>query len=417
MPVPKLSPLQSRLAASLIASIALLILYFAFSSPQFAYALDVDSIRPEDHNHERLRESPILEVDLGELHPEERDLYEGDFLGYDKGIIGRVPTANDPEVLINNRAVKQNVVQGGLNSYSFLKASVLADPKPCIAGFTSSESSKEKRDEGPREASLPNGEQTVRTRQSSRTSGTVYISVNACDQPNPVQNTTVEPAPQLQLYVSTSEKNTNPGPTKDPATQEMVLFEGGAVMHQVTATGDIFIGVYGESTTAYAGVWDAEVAISTDCYYHTFHNEEGPNLYLVDSDSSSALLVTGNLTNDNSSSPVYQAWMNTPPPYTIFASNKDNRRIMGLQNSCCGLKLADIAPTAPDRATQNVQAAMTNRDNGQPTQQFYLNSLTKASTYNIALGVAGSGNIEPGAGGQVYKMTNFTTLSGLCFAL
>lgn len=380
------------------------------------YATNVDSIRPEDHNHEPVMASPLLEVELEQLHLEEENGYEGDFLGYDKGIFGRVPGVDDPAVLINNRPDKKNVIQGGLNSYSFLKASVLAEPVPYVAGFQASVggSSKNKREEG--FEGLLKEENSLQSRQSTRTSGTVYISVNTCSQPDPVQNTTVEPPPQLQLYVSTSEQNTTPGPTKDSNTQEMRLFEGGVVTFEVTATGDVFIGVYGEGTTAYTGVWDAEITVSIDGWYHTFHNETGPNLYLVDSDSNSALLVTGNLTNENSSSPVYQAWMNTPPPFTIFSSNKDNQGLMGLQNSYCALNLlADIAPIA-NRRSQDVHAVITNIHNGQPTQQFYIDSLSAASTYNIALGMpgnTGSDGIAAGGGGQVWKMTNFTTLSGL----
>lgn len=420
MPLQKLSPLQSRLAGSLIASIALIALYFAFSSSHFAYAADVDSSRPEGYDYERLAAGPLFEADFEELELREAEVYRGEFLGYDEGIIGRAPTSNEPQVLMNNRPSTSNVVQGGLNSYSFLKSSVLADPSSSAVEFSSPI--------GRRDTTRSNGESDdsdsveenidlelrLKPRQSTRTSGIVYISVNACIQPRPIQNTTVEPPPQLQLYVSLSEDNPNPGPSQDATTQQMTLLEGGAAMLQINATGDIFIGLYGENTTAYTDVWNAQIAASIDGYYHTFHNESDSNLFLVDSDSSSALLITGNLTNENSSSPVYQAWMNTPPPFTLFAVNKDDRSILGLQNSYCGLKqFASIAPTA-NRSADNVEAAITNRGNNQPRQQFYVDGLTKSSTYNIALGIAGNttgdGNVV-GGGGQIWPMTNFTTLS------
>lgn len=419
MPLQKLSPLQSRPAGSFIASVTLLLLYFAFASPQFAYGADVDSIRPEDHNHERLAGRPFLNLDYDELELREADGYQGAFLGSDRGIIGRVPAANAPEVLMNNRPSTSNVVQGGLNSYSFLQTSVLADPSSSAVEFPmpigrrySSQGNNRSEDSIEVNDDL---ELRMETRQSTRTTGIVYISVNTCIQPKPIQNNTVEPPPQLQLYVSLSDNNPNPGPAQDMNTQQMVLLEGGAAMLQLNATGDVFIGLYGENTTAYTDVWNAQIAASIDGYYHTFHNESDSNLFLVDSDSSSALLITGNLTNANSSSPVYQAWMNTPPPFTLFAIDQDDRSIFGLQNSYCGLKqFASIAPSA-NRSADSVAAGITNRGNNQPRQQFYVDGLTKSSTYNIALGIAGNvsgdGNVV-GGGGQIWPMTNFTTLSG-----
>src|SRR5437762_2869642 len=89
MPFPKLSPLQSRLAASLFASVAVLILYLALSSSNLAYALHPDSISLEDHNNERLLTPYILE---GELDEDIR--YEAEFYGAERSIIGRV----DPDI-------------------------------------------------------------------------------------------------------------------------------------------------------------------------------------------------------------------------------------------------------------------------------------------------------------------------------
>jgi len=353
----------------------LLILYFAFSSPQFAYAVDVDSIRREDHNHDRLGNAPFLAVDVEELELREDGVYEGQFQGFDKSIIGRAPTADDPQPLENNVPITANVVQGGTNSYSFLNSSIFSDPS----------------------LSAP---------------PVVYISVNTCLQPTPIQNTTVDPPPQLQLYISQSQNNTNPGPTKDSGTQQMHILDGGAAMITVNATGDVFIGLYGESTTAYKDVWNAQIAASINGYYHTYHNQTDPNLYFVDSDSSSALLITGDLTSQNTSSPVYQALLDSPPPYVLFASNADDQTILGLQNSYCGMLNANIAPTASGLYAKTVQASLTTRGNNQPKQQFYIDSLVNNATYNVALGVAGNTTVV-GGGGQVWPMTYFTTLSCL----
>ena len=57
MQFPKLTPLQSRFAASLLASAILMFIYFSLSNTQFAYAAELDSIIPSDHNH------PIIAFD------------------------------------------------------------------------------------------------------------------------------------------------------------------------------------------------------------------------------------------------------------------------------------------------------------------------------------------------------------------
>ena len=68
-----------------------LVLYFALSLPHFAYAADVDSMRGEDHNHERLLDMPFLEVDIEESELREI-VYEAEFIVYDRGIMGRSST-------------------------------------------------------------------------------------------------------------------------------------------------------------------------------------------------------------------------------------------------------------------------------------------------------------------------------------
>src|SRR5437762_567580 len=85
MPFPKLSPLQSRFAASLTATLFLIILYFILSSPRLAYAIDVESIIQEDHNHPispnfnipeavewKLEADSYAEIELETLHIAQR---------------------------------------------------------------------------------------------------------------------------------------------------------------------------------------------------------------------------------------------------------------------------------------------------------------------------------------------------------
>jgi calcium channel MID1 len=190
-------------------------------------------------------------------------------------------------------------------------------------------------------------------------------------------------------------------------------------MMTVNATGDVFLGLYGANTTAYKGVWSAQIAASIDAPYFYYHNSTNPFLYLVDSDSSNALLVTGNLTNESPNSTTYQQWVEAVPPLTIFASKQDGNTLNGIQNSYCALEqAATIGPILAARDLNSVQKSIITR-NGQPQQQFYINGLSSGSSYIIALAMYGNstnaGDGVVGGGGQVWPMTNFTTLAGMSF--
>jgi calcium channel MID1 len=425
MPLPKLSPLQSRLAASLIASVTLLLLYFAFVSPQFAYAADVDSIRPEDHNHERLLGGPFLEFDFEKLELREAS-YEAEFVGVDRGIIGRATA--DPTTLTNNVMQQTNIQQGQLVSYMFSNASLWGPLSPINSGLPSqinlngkikrSIEDTESLDDTDDNEETEDGEELKLKPRQSILGGQrhLYITVTACKQPVAISSTTINPPPQLQLYVSQSKNNTAPGPGQSP--QDEISLVGGYALYQVNATGDVYIGIYGPNVnTTYSDVWNAQIAASIDEPYHYFWNSTDPNLFLVDSDDNSALLYTDPLILDSSNTTLYDEWMDITPPFTVFASDANDNSILGLQNSYCGLQTkAQISASQPGQTSSKIQTGMISIGNGSlPKQQFYLTGLGAGKTYNIALamnGTTASGNSAVGAGGQVFTMTNFTTLSG-----
>ena len=424
MPLPKLSPLQSRLAASLIASIMLVLIYFAFMSPHFAYAADVDSIRPEDHNHERLLGRPILDLEFEELELRE-PTYEAQFVGVDRGIIGRATT--EPIPLTNNGMQLTNIPQGQLVSYMFSNTSLWGPLSPVKSSLPSQITLNGKIKRGLDEmGSLEDDEEEediededqlkLRPRQSnSGNQRLLYITVTACNQPT--SNTTTDPPPQLQLYVSTSQDNITPGPGQNPQA-EITLDEGYAI-YQLNATGNVYIGVYGENVnTTYTGVWNAQIAASIDEPYHYYWNSTDPNLFLVDSDSNSALLYTDPLIPDSSNETLAEAWMDMSPPFDVFVSDASDNSIMGLQKSYCGLQTkAQISTFRPGQTSSDIAMRMTDIGNGSlPKQQFYITGLSPGKTYSIALvmnGTTASGNSAVGAGGQVFKMTSFATLSSM----
>jgi len=412
-----------------MASVALLMLYFVFSNPHFAYAADVDSLQPEDHNHNRLQGPPFLDTDIEDVDIGDISGFKEILMGYEGGMIGRAaqaPTATDALVLVNNQLVTNNIVQGETKQYSFLKASVFGNPSPALPNLPSQIGARDIKSEsgdsdiGPEDDQIEvENAENLKSRQSVEDFRTVYISVNTCDQPKRLQNTTIEPPPQLKLYISQSQNNTSPGPSKPSNAQELHVLEGGAMMVKLNATGDIFLGLFGELTTAYENVWNAQIAVSIDGFYHTFHNSSGPNLIVVDRDSSSTLLLTDGLTEEPKGSAVYEAWMKARPPFVLFASKKgDDQSINGLQNSYCGL--ATNAPIRPLNGTtelKNVEQHITNMKwdkQNLPRQQFYLSGLTPNTDYKLYLGVLGNstdtGNFA-GGGGQVWPAQNVTTLT------
>ncbi|KAL3427068.1 calcium influx-promoting protein ehs1 [Phlyctema vagabunda] len=424
MPLPKLSPLQSRLAASLIASCMLLMLYFSFSSSSFAYAADVDSIAPEDHNHERLLHSPILDLDLEELELADGG-YEADFVGSDRGIIGRAPTANDPSPLLNNRPVLTNVPQGTTISYMFSNTSlwnssvsVQGIQLPSLARL---EQRSWKRD-GANEDMLGGDQEDVfygdgvdgeielvRRQRVTATNRTLYVTISVCLQPEANEEDNLGQVPQMKLYVSQSPNNTNPGPDSDASLQQMVTLDGGWGMVELNATGNVYIGITAPNTTSFTGPYSASLAASIDRPYHSYNSEQ-PNLHLVDSDAISALFITDNLTTEDANSTVYQSWMSMAPPFVMFANNKSDPIFAGIQNSYCGLEAYAKIPQVG-----SLQAGMTASGLGNhPKQQFYINGLTKASTY-FGIVALPSNNTEStgvvGGGGEVWRTMEFTTLA------
>src|SRR5579862_2624293 len=402
---PKLSPLQSRFAGSLVATLLLVLIYLSITNSQFAYA----AASPEDFGSTR---PDPLKRQTGEHRIEggvvgwKGDIYAGShepvFDGLDQGIIRRAPPG--VTALTNNDPKQMNITPGEIqywvveNSTIWGQLSVLPPPLP-LAGVVR----RKRRDEFGLEDVLREGEsgskvdkdfdimEDLRIRQTSP-GGTrkLYITLNTCIQPN-VSGNTGPPSP-LWLFVSTSPNNQKPGPNATEQTNKQEA-DGGYADYTLNATGDTYFSVYAPPTPSYQGVYNYEIAASIDAPYHSYNDSD--NLILADTDSNSALLVTNDLTppKTNTSDPIYQAWKNLSPPYVIFAHNQDDPLIEGLQRSCCGLrKYAQIAAV---RDKDAVNMSMTTSVLGiQPKQQFYIKGLNRSSSYYIFLGMLGNSTAE-----------------------
>lgn len=405
----QLSPLQSRLAASVVASCLLLLLYLALFSPHFALAAEIlEQTLPVPYSIDDL--DPPLGLDgRSPFDP----AYEPEFAAFDRSIVGRAPAGVTP--LVNNNPMPMNVLAGTTQLFVFEKEDIFGRVPVGINSLTSL--GREDEEDGTEEGGNV-AERTDSERVAKRATKTIYISANTCQQPQAVNPNKTTTAPeQLVLYVSTSPDNQSPGPSGDKSTQTEIEFKEGAVMHNVTTSGDVFLGIHAPNNTeAFSGAYNFRVAVSSDGYFYSYDVSADADLIWVDSDSQGALLITHALTN-SSDQAVIDAVMKTQP-YVMFAQNQDDRSINGLRYSYCGLQnFAQIAATKDGKLTNMVSTGMTRREPGNmPKQQFYFSGLNASTEYFGILARSGSsGGTGPnvvGGGGVVFSATNFTTKSG-----
>ncbi|KAK4631384.1 Calcium influx-promoting protein ehs1 [Fulvia fulva] len=416
---PKLTPLQTRLLASVTTLALLALVYWSLSNPHFAYAaeLPVDGsgqLRAgEDHNWHRIRDDGTLEYEDG---PEELEIRHADDV-----VVVRQAEEGTAQIAGNNMGTAGEIAPGNTTIWEYPNSLLIANHADKGIGLPGALSGKQvvvpehielkRRDE--------DGEQHLETRQDGTA---IYISANTCSQPIWNGSGTQDiPAPQLTLYVSDEPGNKNLGPGGRRQTE--YPFDGGFVNATVdTASGTWHMAVSApELTSNFTGSWSYSLAVSIDDYFYAA-NTTDPFLYLVDTDSNAALMVTDNLTDANSSTEVFQQWMDLSAPYTLFALNQNFTGMMGLENSFCGLETfvtnnSQIMSNHDDMEgiSDHVQMGMITRGLGnKPKQQFYATGLNSSSQYRAFLAINGnstaSGDGVVGGGGKVWGPgIDFTT--------
>lgn len=364
--------------------------------------------------------------DLSAEIQEEINRYEPEFIGADRGIIGRAEVGTT--ALTNNYPINLNINQGDTNYWVFTNASVLGNHSATPSGLPSPVLRREGNIEGIFEDDeghdLEHSGELATGLKKRQDLGlrTVYVSLTACLQPQSNDTRSANsPPPQLELYYSTSPNNPRPGPggTISQQTQVQVV-EGYASFNVSVSAGDIFIGVHAPTNSQYIGSYNYDIAASIDSYFHSL-NSSAPNLLFIDSDNSHALLITDNLTELAPSDPIYKKWVNINPlPFSLFAHNMNDSSIKGLTNSYCGLaNHAQIAGYHSDgQRSTNVDMNITTRGlANKPKQQFFLKGLNGSSTYYGFLAMFGNstagGASVVGGGGKVWQMMNFTTKAGM----
>jgi len=397
---PKLTPLQSRLAASISALALLALIYWTLSGPQFAYAaeLAVDGagqIRSgEDHNWHRISGGVVFDGDEVQAVDDEEQM-----------------------VLAEKRATSQNTTIQGNN---------IGTPADVAAGSLTLWQYPSKQLTSPHAANgtgLPGQVPGLTVSQPESDGGTtVYISANVCEQPRwvGVGAQTFGP-PQLTLYVSTTPNNQDLGPS---GTQQIAYnFTGGFVNASIpgAATGDWYMAVSAPTLSSnFSGSWNYQMAVSIDDY---FHRADSTNfLHLIDTDDHSALLFTDNLTTADADTSTYKSWANISAPFILLATNDNYTGYMGLENSFCGLQTfvrnhSQIQASQKDLAGEGTQVEMgivTRGLGNKPKQQFYVKGLNTSTPYTAFLAMDGnstaSGDGVVRGGGTVWNSkVDFTT--------
>ncbi|KIW97326.1 uncharacterized protein Z519_02718 [Cladophialophora bantiana CBS 173.52] len=379
MPPIKLAPL---FAACLSASVVLLLLYLSLTKPHFAYALESESSRipSEDHNFYIISdEQPYEETDEHRIS---------------------VRAEVGVSALANNDPANSNIEIGQTQNWVFPKDAIDGPHGTPGVGLPG---------EKLEETELQPEQHELRRRQ---TGSKIYITLNTCLQPSP--NTTNTVPPQLQMYISLSESNQKPGPGSGHTDQQTIAVDGGYAIFEANADNDVYVGISAPNTTEFSGIWNYNIAASIDAPFYGFEDPEVKNLYFVDGDNHAALLITNDTTQALPNQTVYQEWMKLSPPWGVFASDQNERTILGVQKSFCGLKNnAKVAANIDGITNQNV-AQMTNRGlGGKPKEQFYITGLNATSKYWGMLVMEGnstdSGAGVVGGGGTVWAAIEFET--------
>lgn len=415
----KLTPLQSRFLASLLALVSVGVIYWSLSSRSYsAYAaeLEIDgsgqSRSGADHNWHRIQQQR-LEADGIDVDSVE-----------DGGERLRRRATSPTAISGNNEPNSLNILPGNVTVWKYASSLLAAPPAATGSGlpaFVARQAVERKHTE------LRKREAGLGGRQAS--DGTqIYISINTCLQPS-WNGTGVQPTapPQLTLYVASVSSAEDPGPDGSNSTQTAIPLVEGYANQTLLATGDWYLSVSAPTLPqGFVGQWNYELAVSTQDYYHSTDTKD-PFVFLVDTDTNAAILVTDNLTTDDASSPVYQAWMSLRSPFIMFAANVNHTATQGIMNSFCGWSQnAQIIAIQDDPAGQNsnVQMDMITRGLGnKPKEQFYITNQDASSSYTGVLAMKGNstafGSGVVGGGGKVWGQgVNWTTKSdGNCALL
>lgn len=368
--------------------------------------------------------APVAVAQLQHDDTRSDDGYVPDFDYFDRSLLGRQePQAPQAEVLENN-GKKERDINPGQTAYFVLRGrqrSLTRSDKTILDALeargtdnATEDPAAEAAAEG-QDTSVGNENNELKKRQAGNR---IWISANTCKQPNPPTNGTTASKnhPQLVMFVSTSSQNQKPGPDslEGLATPPSgILFENGFANFSLQANSDIFIGISAPTLEdGWFGSWHFDVAASFDGPYHSYNGND-PFLFMIDTDSDSALFITYNLSEAGASD--MNKW-NQNNPFKMYAFEVDNvTPVTGLERSLCAMQNFNRTTNITD------EVRITDKfGGGLPKAQFHLQGLKANKTYNGFLTVQGGndvlrlpGNTTVRSGGMVFQQFNFTTKAGM----
>ncbi|KAF1811065.1 hypothetical protein P152DRAFT_365041, partial [Eremomyces bilateralis CBS 781.70] len=302
--------------------------------------------------------------------------------------------------LPNNIPEKLNISPGETVYYVVQNETVWGPPGTAGVGLPSPIDRRRDVGDSPDEAHTE-----LRRRQTS--TKTVWLSMNTCQQPTTNQTLSAAP-PQLTMYVSTSDGNQKPGPDVTSEEQEVIALVEGFASVAIQADKNVYVGVSAPSLPdTFTGPWNYQIAASIDAPF--FESQDNSFLGIVDTDTTSALLVTGNLTSTGADQKLKDKWLSADTPFTIFTYAANTTQVDGVRNSFCGLDLAK-------KDALEVTMGMTDRgEDDIPRQQFHVKGLQGGTTYHGLLAIEGNstafGPGVVGGGGRVWRPVKFSTKS------
>ena len=369
----QLSPLQSRLVASLIASIFILGIYWLLCSPNFALAAEPP-----------LRSIPDLEpsIDLDQSFEQNGPLqlsYEPEFGLFDRSIIGRQEA--EAVVILKDQPARWTMGAGESRCYVLSKSDIF--------GTESSQKRHANLNDAELEANLSDGEEEggqERMRRQYDNSKTVYVSATTCLQPlltNP--DASSRAPPQLKLFYSTSKSGGCPTSSDDPDSGAWEFEQGLVKVELSVDDSPVYVNIIApEVSKDFEGPYDFQLAMSLNTSYHQF--DTSSTLLWMDSDSTAALLLTKNLTDSKSSA---ERIMDIGPPYELYVENNQFPAFDGIRRSLCGMEqhaLISANKEGSGRSSDLVRTSLSTRGPGHhPKQQFYFEGLNKTANYTAVL--------------------------------
>ena len=420
---------SSKLTAALLTGVWILLAGLIVQDAGFARAGDLFLVQPRDGHKDLLRHSA----------PDERLLLGETPQPQSEGSRIHRRAADGVTALANNIPANINIQAGQTQQWVVSKDVVLGPHASRASGLPLSIERRSETDENDIEDGAALTAETdvfgdldvALEHDGADDERTVYISVTTCIQPSVLDSADTRGSPaQLQLFVSQSTDNTQPGPDQPAARQQRIDLVEGWASAKVKPNGeDVYIGVAAPNNEGYTGVYNYEIAASIDAMYHSF-DDRRTRLHLVDSDATSAILVTDPLTNAPSNSPTHQAWLNlasspSAGPLTMFVHRASgSAKTRGLQRSFCGLEnhaqlvsSTSAVGRQQGKVADGWQVTMTARGvTDTPKQEFWVNALNASASYWGILARRGNSTAEGagvvGGGGKVWGGMVFKSKTG-----